>query len=145
MWQMTSTFLSSKLKNRKMGTFTTGEYSVPLAVIISTLLLDFKGSHPIARAASLGIVVILAPVSMTILRGMVLSLPVRVTSTIMTPESISSGCLDMSEDDGHIFTQAMLAIVNKQGAFAFDGNHFLVDNIPLGVVGNQSTFNAGIC
>lgn len=92
LWQMTSTFLSSKPRNLIRGIVTIGAYSVPLAVIISILFLDLAGSQPRAIAASKGTVVVLAPVSRTILSGIILwDLPINLTSIRMILESGLSG------------------------------------------------------
>ncbi len=90
-------FLSSNSKNLILGMIITGTYSVLLAVIISILLSGFEGSQPIAKAISVGTVVMLAPVSKTILTMRGLRFPFRSMSRTITPVFISRGSLAISK------------------------------------------------
>lgn len=138
--QATSTFLISNSKNLISGIVITGTYSIPLAVIISTLLVGLEGSQPIAKAISTGMVVILAPVSKTILSILELRLPFKRTLRIITPVFISRGSLAISRLEGYsvALREFILGIV-------YQGKSFIRDRLPINLisvwaVGDEPTF-----
>ena len=135
--QAASILLNLKPKNLISGILTTGTYSVPLAVIISIRLLGLDGSHPIASAVSVGMVLILAPVSSTILIILTSRLPLRRASKTIILEfvSISRGIFTMLERNGIALRKPVLGIVNKYKSFI--GERFFEDRIPVAAMGKH--------
>lgn len=141
--QAISTFLRVKPRNWTQGTMTTGTYSVALAVMISILLVDLEGSIPMAKAISEGILVMLAPVSTTILMSLPFLDPRTRTLTTITASLVLNGIVAIMslKSYGVTFGENIVRIVNKSNAFRTDG--FFVNFIAQGAMGDQMAADRG--
>jgi len=74
-WHMTSIFLMGTPRQENLGMVTMGQITVPLPVVISVVFLERAGLTPMLKAASGGIMVLVAPVSRASLRKTGLPFP----------------------------------------------------------------------
>lgn len=141
--QMTSTFLRVTSQIWNIGIVTRATYSIPLAVMISTLRRDLVGSQPMLSAASGGMLVRLAPVSRAKARTTGLPLlPFKRTSTGMKFNSGSRKYSGMSqESDGVTFREFILGISHVDLVFVIIFGNSLVDSIAIGTVFQKGSFD----
>ena len=118
-------------------------YSVPLAVMISIFLLDFVGSHPMLNAASLGMLVMLAPVSKAMVRKT--GLPFLPAMDTLTGIKLGLGWRGYSAIKGKsgrvAFRKVVPRIADKDRVFGVVLGYFLVYDRSIGVVVKKRTSN----
>ena len=139
--QITSTSVKATSHIWRTGIVTMDTYSVPLAVMISIFLLDFVGSHPMLKAASLGILVMLAPVSKAIVRKTGLPFfPLKETLTGIKFNLGLRGYSDMGAESRRVaFRKVILRIADKNRIFGVVLGYFLIYDRSIGVVVKKRT------